>query len=233
MNFQDLHEALRLEMLQRIECGALTGTELARQAGFKQGHISNFLNGKRALSLDGLDRVLAAQELSVDRLMAGSLDLHAASAESVDSVPLVAPSVAMEEALVRAASIIENVPIAPARLADNRGRPSPGRAHWQRFVAVRADDQQAAAMDPLLQPGCIAILDRHYTSTAPYRPHQRTLYAVRTAAGLALRYIEHGAGVLLLRPLALNFPVLPVPLAARETAADYLVGRVCLVLNEL
>jgi len=34
MNFQDLHELLRLEVLRRIESGDLTGTRLAGQAGF-------------------------------------------------------------------------------------------------------------------------------------------------------------------------------------------------------
>ena len=70
MNFQDLHELLRLELLRRIELGSLTGTSLARQSGFRQAHISNFLNRKRSLSLDGLDRVLAAQNLSIEQITA-------------------------------------------------------------------------------------------------------------------------------------------------------------------
>jgi len=69
MNFHDLHELLRQELLRRIEDGPLTGTALARQAGYKQGHISNFLRRKRSLSLEGLDRVMAAQNLTVDQLL--------------------------------------------------------------------------------------------------------------------------------------------------------------------
>src|SRR5271169_1836511 len=76
MNFQDLHELLRLELLRRIERGTLTGSRLAHQAGFQQAHISNFLNRKRALSLEGLDRVLASQNLSIDQIL--PLDLAAA-----------------------------------------------------------------------------------------------------------------------------------------------------------
>src|SRR6202020_3113794 len=78
MNFQDLHELLRIELLRRIELGSLTGSSLARQAGYRQAHISNFLNRKRALSLEGLDRVLAAQNLTVDQIL--PLDLSAAPA---------------------------------------------------------------------------------------------------------------------------------------------------------
>src|SRR5437763_15224163 len=69
MNFQDLHELLRVELLRRIERGTLTGSRLALQAGFQQAHISNFLNKKRALSLEGLDRVLASQNLTIDQIL--------------------------------------------------------------------------------------------------------------------------------------------------------------------
>ena len=69
MNFQDLHELLRVELLRRIERGTLTGSRLAQQAGFQQAHISNFLNRKRALSLEGLDRVLASQNLTIDQIL--------------------------------------------------------------------------------------------------------------------------------------------------------------------
>ncbi len=98
MNFQDLHESVRLELVRRIELGNLTGAGLARQAGFQQAHVSNFLNRKRALSLEGLDRMLAAQELSVEDLM--PLDLHGSAgggepATELEGVPLVSASTAM------------------------------------------------------------------------------------------------------------------------------------------
>src|ERR1700732_2033515 len=102
MNFQDLHELLRLEILRRIERGALTRTRLAQQAGFQQAHISNFLNRKRALSLEVLDRVLAAQGLTVDQIL--PLDLTAAAAtqssDPIEIVPVVSPSAAMDEARI-------------------------------------------------------------------------------------------------------------------------------------
>src|ERR1700758_5374789 len=79
MNFQELHELVRLELVRRIEQGRLTGNRLASQAGFKQAHISNFLNKKRSLSLEGLDRVLAAQNLSIDQIL--PLELAAAREE--------------------------------------------------------------------------------------------------------------------------------------------------------
>lgn len=249
MNFQNLHELLRLEVLRRVDRGMLTGTGLARQTGFKQGHISNFLRGKRSLSLEGLDRVLAAQELTVDELMphgssagqgfeisagaAPEIPIPISTRDAIERIPVVSPSAAANEAVVRAASVLETVPVAAGRLDDSRTAPSPRRAGWQRFVAIRAGGAEAAAMDPVIQPGSIVVLDRHYVSPAPYRAQQRTLYAVRGGSGLTLRYVEFDAGVLLLRPLSPDYPVQVVPLAAHETPADYLIGRVCLVLSEL
>lgn len=239
MNFQELHGQLRLELLRRIERGDLTGTALARQSGFQQAHISNFLTGKRALSLEGLDRVLVAQNLTVEELL--PLDLSAAgsggAAEEQEAVPVVSASTAMEEAVVRPGAVIETVRVAAAALRGNRWWTPEKYAKWQRYVAVRADGQQAAAMDPLIAPGAVVVVDRHYRSLAAYRAQQRTLYAVKAGSGvgaaLALRYVEFDGGNLILRPLATNTPVQVIRLGAQETPAEYLVGRVCLVVSEL
>jgi plasmid maintenance system antidote protein VapI len=247
MNFRELHEALRLELLRRIDRGDLTGTALARQSGFQQAHVSNFLNGKRALSLEGLDRVLAAQGLTVDRLL--PLDLSAAAdadaggsrgpapLADLEAVPVVSARTAMEEAVVRPGAVMERVQVPAAMLKANRWWTQEKYAGWQRYVAVRVDAQQAAAMNPLLAEGAIAVVDRHYRSLAAYRAQQRTLYAVRAgvgaAAGLALRYVEFDGRNLILRPLAVSFPVEVVALGAAETPADYVVGRVCWVAAEI
>jgi hypothetical protein len=209
--------------------------------GFRRGHISNFLTGKRALSLGGLDRVLAAQKLTVDQMM--PLDLSAASeSESGQlaevAVPVVSPSTAMEEAVVRPEQVIETVQVAASALRGNRWWAQEKYIQWQRYVAVRADQQQAAAMDPLLAPGTIVVIDRHYHSLAPYHAHRRTLYAVRAGGagggGLLLRYVElFDGGTLILRPLALDVPVQLITPGAKETVADYIVGRVCVVVGQL
>ena len=235
MNFQHLHELLRTELLRRIERGLLTQSRLAHQAGFQQAHISNFLNRKRALSLEGLDRVLASQNLTIDQIL--PLDLAAAAApqthEPIEIVPVVSSSVAMDEARVSEPAVIETVQVSASRLHDNRARPSTKYAHWQRFLAIRADAQQAAAMQPLVAPGSIAVLDRHYNSLAPYRAQQPTLYAVRCGAALLLRYVDFDEGHLILRPYSREFSVQLIRLASHESPADYLVGRVCLLFSEL
>src|ERR1700729_1227992 len=93
MNFQDLHELLRVELLRRIERGGLTGSRLAQQTGFRQAHISNFLNRKRSLSLEGLDRVLASQNITIDQLL--PLEIQAThstqpqTSDPTESIPVV------------------------------------------------------------------------------------------------------------------------------------------------
>ena len=237
MNFTDLHERLRLELLRRIDADTLTGSRLAQQTGFRQAHISNFLNRRRALSLEGLDRVLAAQSLSIDQILpAAIVNLEAASSNQetlAEPVPLVPFAAAMDDSVIRAETVIEEVPVSSALLYENRPRSSPARARWRRFVAIRPDAQQGAALEPLVAPGSVVILDRHYTSFAPYRSRQPNLYAVRCAGALQLRFAALEDGVLILRPNSITFPVQLVPIQPGQSPSDLIVGRVCLVLNEL
>src|ERR1700758_5234245 len=65
MKFKALQDNLRKTLWGRIDEGDLTGLHLAEQTGFKQAHISNFLNKKRGLSIEGMDKVLTVQHLSV------------------------------------------------------------------------------------------------------------------------------------------------------------------------
>ena len=53
MKFKILQDNLRKVLWERIDAGELTGLHLAQQTEFKQAHISNFLNRKRGLSLEG------------------------------------------------------------------------------------------------------------------------------------------------------------------------------------
>src|SRR5258705_10558625 len=79
MKFKALQENLRKTLWDRIEEGELTGLRLAQQTGFKQAHISNFLNRKRGLSLEGMDKVLNVQHLSVLDLIEPTEDNKRAS----------------------------------------------------------------------------------------------------------------------------------------------------------
>ena len=236
MTFQKLHESLRLEMVRRIEEGTLTGVAIANKAGFRQAHISNFLNRKRALSLNGLDRVLCSQNLSIHHIM--RVELQASSAlgseeESMSMIPVVSSSTAMGDAAIRQESVIETIYFSASRLQDCLPSPSPRVAGWDRFVAVRAEAEQAAAMEPMVELGSTLVLDRHYTSLEPRRISQRTLYAIRGGGSLMLRFVDFDDDRLILRPLSPTVPARLLAPAAHETPADYIVGRVCLIISQL
>lgn len=208
--------------------------QLIQPPRLAEAHISNFLNKKRSLSLEGLDRVLAAQNLTVEQLLPVDLNASALIAgDPMEIVPVVSSSVAIESAFATASSIIETIQVSASRLQGNRPRPAAKQANWQRFLAIRADAQQAAAMEPMLSTGTIAVLDRHYNSLAPYRSHQSTLFAVRCGAALLLRFVDFDEDRMILRPYVRDFPVQLLTVGAEETPADYIVGRVCILLSEL
>src|SRR5271157_944052 len=68
IKFQSLQDSLRAGIWARLERGELTGKSLAHKAGFQQAHLSNFLNGKRGLSLQAMDRLLDVLHLDVLQL---------------------------------------------------------------------------------------------------------------------------------------------------------------------
>jgi hypothetical protein len=250
MTFQLLHELLRIELLRRIEEGALTGTRLAQLSRFRQGHVSNFLNKKRSLSLEGLDRMLAAQNLTIEQLLTVDLSASAPTTErevgpskvvqssapdsdGAEAVPVVAASTAADEPSILPPLVLETIYISAMRLSEIRARASQINKEWQRFIGIRATGQQAAAMQSVLTGGTIAVIDRHYNSLVPYRADQPTIYAVRYGSSLLLRFVEFDDGRLILRPSSIDHPVHLLTVGPDETPSDYIVGRVCLIVQEL
>jgi hypothetical protein len=236
MKFDTLHENLRLEMLRRIDRGVLSGSALARATGFRQAHISNFLNRKRSLSLEGLDRVLSTQNLSVLDLLPAdairSLPSRGQSASLTQTVAVVTHTAAALSARIQPSEVVDTIEVPDAILHFSRERPGSGRAFWQRFIAIRVDGFQAAAMEPLLRQDFIAVIDRHYNSLALYRSQPHTIYAVHTPETLQLCFLEFDAKTLILRPRNQHIPVRLIELAPNEQPGDRIVGRVCYVLSE-
>lgn len=105
MKFRSLQDNLRNILWKRIDAGGLTGLRLAEQTGFRQAHISNFLNRKRGLSLEGMDIVLNAQRLSVlDLIDPAEVNKRASilppSDDEFENVAVVDMHVAASEALI-------------------------------------------------------------------------------------------------------------------------------------
>jgi transcriptional regulator with XRE-family HTH domain len=236
MNFSQLQERMRLELLRRIERRTLSVSLLARQTGLGQPHVSNFLHGRRGLSLATLDKILAAQHLTAEDLLPSRRDgpgvLLSGQLGKAGEIPLVSHAVALFEPYIRASSVQTMVPFPAAAVAGLRERCSTARKQWERFVAVRVSAEDARAMEPVLLAEAMVVLDRHYNSFRAYREGEPNVYGVRTGSRLALRYADFLSNRVVLRPHRLGFPVEVLEVVANETANDLLVGRVALVLNE-
>lgn len=237
MKFGALHENLRLEILRRIDRGVLTGSTLARATNFQQAHISNFLNRKRSLSLEGLDRVLAAENLSIlDLLPADALSRIPAlglTTSLTQPIAVVTHTAAALSVRIKPSEIIDTVEMPESILRSSQERPASGKDLWQRFVAIRVDALQAASMEPLLRQHFVAVIDRHYNSLALYRSQSPSMYAVHASDALHLCFLELEGNRLILRPRNHQVPVRLIELAANKQPADLIVGRVCYVLSEL
>ena len=233
MNFTQMHERLRLELLRRIQRGTLSVSLLARQTGLGQPHLSNFLNNRRQLSLEALDRVLAAQYMAVGDLLHAP-DQSGAVTEDEEGapIPVVSHQSAMFEPFIRSSAKQSMFHPPPGLIQSLRHRTSNPRRTWQRFVAVRIAAADAMAMEPLLLPEALALIDRHYTSLLPYSPNRPNLYAVRNGARLTLRYVDFVANRLVLRPHGLTFPVELIETDSGEAPSDLIAGRVALIQNE-
>ena len=233
MNFTQMHERLRLELLRRIQRGTVSVSLLARQTGLGQSHLSNFLHSRRQLSLEAIDRVLAAQHLTASDLLPAGDQAKTLTADGEGSlVPIVSHAAALFEPFIRP-SVVQGMLHLPLGVLESvRARVSNPRRAWQRFVAVRISSADALPMEPLLLADAITLIDRHYNSLMPYRPNRPNLYAVRSGSRLTLRYVDYVANRLVLRPHNIAFPVDLLEVDPGKPPSELIAGRIALILNE-
>ena len=234
MKFRTLQENLRKTLWARIEEGELTGLHLAELTGFKQAHISNFLNRKRGLSLEGMDKVLAVQHLSVlDLLDPAEINKRASivppSEDDFESVVLADSQVAATQALIMNMHVKEILKFKKSFLRRLRADMEGDRESWERFVALKLDGREGMSMYPRVLPGATLLIDRHYNSLAPYRKGEHNMYAVRKEDSCTVKYVELSDHHLVLRPHNQAYPVEIMAVAEGKKPGDYLVGRICYV----
>ena len=232
MKFKVLQDNLRKVLWERIERGDLTGLRLAQQTGFKQAHISNFLNRKRGLSLEGMDKVLAVQHLSVlDLLDPAEVSKRATivppSPDDFENIVLTDLSVAATQPLIASMNVKEMVKFRKSFLRRLRAETEGDRSGWQRFVFVKLEADDALPMSPRLQPGATLLIDRHYNALSPYRKGEFNMYAVLKNDTAAVRYVEVAGNHLILRPHGESSPVEVIPMREGKRLSDYIVGRIC------
>src|SRR5271168_222887 len=151
MKFKTLQDNLRKTLWQRIGEGELTGLGLAAQTGFRQAHISNFLNRKRGLSLEGMDIVLKVQHLSVlDLIDPAEVNKRASilppAKDEFQDVLLVDGKVAATEARIMSMNVKEILKFKKVFLHSLRREMETARDRWERFVLIKVDAHEGMSM---------------------------------------------------------------------------------------
>lgn len=231
MTFKMLQERLRKKLWQEMRNGGLTGRALAAHSGLQQAHISNFLNGKRGLSLEAMDRVLAAQKLSViDLFDAKEINERASISRSVEeefqNIPLVDDGLSAGAPQIARTRVREILKFRSRFLCGLRSSCDQVRARWERFVALRVGAGEGMSMFPRLLPGATVLIDRHYNSTKPYRRGENTMFVVRRPMRCLVRYVEGAGEDVVLRAHNPAYAVEMLEVAARHSVSDYIIGRV-------
>lgn len=236
MDFRDLQEKLRQLLLRRVRAGQLSGLQLARQAGFQQPHISNFLNCKRGFSLEALDRVLYVQHISIfdlldEKELNGRARIVPPTRDEFENIVLVDAGVNAILPRFTRDQVKDTFKVSKSFLSSLRPAMEGDRSRWQRFIFLRASACEGMSMYPRLLPGAFVLLDRHYNSLLPYRRNERSMYAAMHAGRCYLRYAELKDTCLMLYAENHSYSAHIVPLAGKPPS-EYIVGRICSVQIE-
>lgn len=234
MLITELQNRLRALLRERIDSGELTGTEVAGRAGFQQAHVSNFMNQRRGLSVEAMDRIMEVLQLEVHDLLPEERSRTRVADRGdagFEPVPVVGCNVLLQDDF-RPVEIVEFLRFKKSFLRRIRPEMANQRRNWQRFVLIKADKDSGLAMRPRFLPGATLLIDRHYNSLRSYRRREPNLYVVKNGEGCNVRYVELQGSQLTLRPENQQCALGYVQLSKGETFADYVVGRVAHIAME-
>src|SRR6202043_2650630 len=190
------------------------------------------LNRKRGLSLEGMDRVLAVQHLSVlDLLDPAEVNKRASilppSNDEFQNVLLTDGTVAATHPLITSMHVKEILKFKKTFLKKLKPETEGDRKQWERFVVIKVDGREGMSMYPRLQPGATLLIDRHYNSVKPYRKGEFNMYAVLKDGTCTVKYVEVAANHIILRPHNQSYPIEVMAMEEGKSLGDHLIGRVC------
>ena len=236
MTLQQLQDQLRIHIRARIGRGEWTGVSLSRECGFQQGHLSNFLNARRGLSVEAMDRLLETLGIGVLDLVDGDeIQRHAALPgrnSSFEGVAMVSASNA-GLAHFNADQILETHSFRSSFLRKLKPDDDGERTDWLRFVLIRIEARGIRGLLPLEISTVVLLLDRHYSSLRPYRRSRPNLYAVRLQERCFPGYASRSGDQLVLRPHNPQDAVEVVRMERGRSYSEYILGRVCYVGAEV
>lgn len=229
----DLHERIRQHVLATIKSRVTTRTALAERIGVQQAHISNFLLGRRGLSIGVMDAILNALGLNVEQLvaMADQTPVRKEPASALESVPLIRPQKAMHPTFSNY-EVQGTIAFAMALLRRLKAEPPDTRKLWVRFIAVKADKASSAAMNPRVENGSVLLIDRHYCSLDEHRKDRPSLYLICKEEVCMVRWVEMHGPQLCLRPENGSYPLEFMHIDKKNPLETCIVGRVAHVATE-
>ena len=233
-----MQDVLRTIVAGRIRAGRLTGVALAEKIGFRQAHVSNFLNRRRGLSIEAMNRVLQVLELDIlDLIDPAEINRRATVALPTEgayaSVLRVEEAAAINQPVIARASVQEIWKIRQSFLRRLRSDMASARQDWMRFILFNVNPANGLAMQPGIVGGATLLIDRHYNSLRPNRRGSPNIYAVNKDGELLVRYLEMQGSHLLLRPQNRQCPLDAIDISRSKSFADFIVGRVCRVFCEV
>jgi transcriptional regulator with XRE-family HTH domain len=234
MLVSDLHERIRQHVLATIKSRMITGTALAVRIGVKQTHISNFLLGRRELSIDSMDAILNALGINVEQLVAvaDKTPDRKETSSAVESVPLIHLQAAMNPSFT-SDEVLGKTGFTKALLRRLKAEPPDTRKLWVRFIAVKADKALSAAMNSRVENGSVLLIDRHYCSLDEYRKDRPNLYLIRKDEKYMVRRVEMQGSQLCLRPENPGHPLDFISINRNSPLESCIVGRVAHVATEI
>jgi transcriptional regulator with XRE-family HTH domain len=233
MLFADLHERTRQLVLATVKSRQITQRALGELVGVRQAHISNFLQGRRGLSMDRQDAILNVLGLDVMSLIEMSEQTPSPnSPTSIESVPLIEHKAAMNPSFGKN-EILGELGFTTILLRRLTADPPEKRTAWVRFIAIRADAALAAPMHPRLSNGSVLLVDRHYCSLSGYQRDEPNLYLLRKDQMLMVRWLEMQGDNLSLRPDSSEHPLDFIAIDRKHPLTSCVVGRVAHIATEL
>ncbi len=234
MLIADLQERTRQHVLATIKSRQITQSALGKLVGMRQAHISNFVLGRRRLSIDGTDAILNALGLDVMSLIAMSEQTTPSPkhcSTTLESVPLIKHRAAMSPTFGKDEILGE---LGYARLLARRlsVEPTHARTQWIRFIAIRAGAALAAPMYPRFEKGSVLLVDRYRCSLSGHRENGPNLCLVRKGAAVMVRWAEMLDNLLCLRPDRSEYPLDYIPVAKNNPLTSCIVGRVLHIATE-
>ncbi len=233
MLVSDLHERIRQHVLATIKSRVISGTALAERIGVKQAHISNFLLGRRGLSIEAMDGILKVLGLNVEQLVAAAdqTQVRKEPSSAIESVPLIQLQAAMNPTFA-SDEVLGRIGFTTAFLRRLKAEQPDTRKLWVRFITVKADKALSTPVSPSVQSRSVLLIDRHYCSLDEHRKDVPNMYLIRKDAVSMVRWVEMQGTHLCLRPERNDYPLDFISIDRKNSIQSCIVGRVAHIATE-